>query len=744
MDELAFPLYVRRLALELALTGWVLNDGAGVVADVQGSGDAVEAFCGRVRLEAPAGARIERVGWAPLDPRPVAGFTVAGLDDAPDPAGDGGTARTARRRPPTPRGRSLLDLRWPTSRPATPASPSSPPRPTAGSGTRSCRARRAARGSRWRPACRSTGPARSMARFDRCDACRRDDEDPSGRRFRSATTACHACGPAPELLEAVPGPAGGQHALDAVRSAAVAPRGRARPRPRDPRRRGIVAVKGVGGYHLACDRHQRRGGAAAARPQAGRRPAVRRPRPDLATAREVADVDELEAGLLTSGRRPVVPCAGPGGRRSRWPPRWRRATAGWGAPPPSAVQCCSRPAGDRSGPAGAGADQRQPAPASRSSRDDEEALRRLSGVADAGLRHDREIHVALRRLCPRGRRRRASPLRRSRGRRRCRSSCRCRGGDRRRGRGPRGRLLHLRRAGSAAVGARRRHGRHRDPARLRRGSIDLQSLVDVDPRRLVVDTHPLLPQRPGRRGRRRRAGHDPARVQHHHAHIASCSRRTDTRAPAACCGVALDGGGHGDDGAVGAARCCCLTTPGMSGSRTGHVPLAGGTPPSAGPTGWRSAHLHAAGVPRRRPAVRRRSRPSGSGRCWPHQPQTGLACVPTSSMGRRSTPSRRSPASVTSAWRTRRRRRGAAGAGGGRARRGSEGAYPLRSSRRPAAARCSGTAGRWCGRSRTSRPRRGARRGGRRPVPPRGGGRGGPGSPCTPGACARCDGRPER
>ena len=79
----------------------------------------------------------------------------------------------------------------------------------------------------------------SMASFTMCPACREEYEDPRNRRFHAEPTACPACGPRLALLDA-----GGRvlGVADALQGAVAALRGGQ-----------IVAVKGLGGYHLACD-----------------------------------------------------------------------------------------------------------------------------------------------------------------------------------------------------------------------------------------------------------------------------------------------------------------------------------------------------------------------------------------------------------------------------------------------------------------------------------------------------------
>jgi hydrogenase maturation protein HypF len=132
----------------------------------------------------------------------------------------------------------------------------------------------------------------TMSGFAMCPDCRREYEAPGDRRLHAETISCPRCGPAPALR----GPDGRLvSTADPIETAAAV-----------LRRGGIVAVKGVGGYHLAC---------AATQPAAVeelRRRKQRESKPlavmvkDLAAARTLCHVSPDEAQLLTSTARPIV------------------------------------------------------------------------------------------------------------------------------------------------------------------------------------------------------------------------------------------------------------------------------------------------------------------------------------------------------------------------------------------------------------------------------------------------------
>ena len=132
----------------------------------------------------------------------------------------------------------------------------------------------------------------TMREFDLCEECAREYSDPSDRRFHAQTVACAACGPTVALYDKHGARMGGS---DPIRSAGKLLEGGA-----------IIAVKGIGGYHIAISTLRSDAIARA------RRFKYRRQKPfaimarDLEAIRTFALVGEVEESLLTSYSRPIV------------------------------------------------------------------------------------------------------------------------------------------------------------------------------------------------------------------------------------------------------------------------------------------------------------------------------------------------------------------------------------------------------------------------------------------------------
>ncbi|MBU1672403.1 MAG: carbamoyltransferase HypF [Actinobacteria bacterium] len=134
-------------------------------------------------------------------------------------------------------------------------------------------------------------PNTSMAKFTMCPDCAREYDDPSDRRFHAQPNACPACGPAVRLADRAGNTPGGD---PVTRAAALLREGK------------IVAVKGLGGFQLACDAT----GDDAVAALRERKQRYSRPfavmTATLEDAWRLCEIDEREADLLSGARRPIV------------------------------------------------------------------------------------------------------------------------------------------------------------------------------------------------------------------------------------------------------------------------------------------------------------------------------------------------------------------------------------------------------------------------------------------------------
>jgi len=257
VQGVGFRPYVYRLAGECGLGGYVLNDAQGVLLEIEGSADAVQSFLARLTPEAPPLAVLERVLAEELVPGGERVFTIresagGGIPDAPVTP-DTATCADCLRELFDPADRRY---RYPFIN-------------CTNCGPRFTIVR----------AVPYDRPLTTMASFTMCPACRAEYEDPSDRRFHAQPNACPACGPSLPLLDA---------AVAAIRDGA------------------IVAVKGIGGYHLACRADDER----AVSTLRTRKHREDKPfalmAPSLTVAESLIALDQTGRELITSPGRPIV------------------------------------------------------------------------------------------------------------------------------------------------------------------------------------------------------------------------------------------------------------------------------------------------------------------------------------------------------------------------------------------------------------------------------------------------------
>ena len=619
VQGVGFRPFVYVLARDLALTGEVRNDTTGVLVEVEGPADEVTRFGTRLVRDAPPLAVIEQVESVDVRALGGTGFRIADSSRA-----DGG--RTLASPDVATCQDCLRELADPADR-------------------------------RYRHpfiTCTNCGPrftiicdlpydrpATTMAAFDMCPECAKEYADPADRRFHAQPIACPNCGPRLELVTASGSHTGHDDAVWDVPSASGVPSvddvvtGEVALR----HARGllasgaILAVKGLGGYHLACDAGNEHAVSTLRRRKArGDKPfAVMVP--DIAAARGLAVVSDCEAALLSGSRRPIVllarlrddsvaPSVAPGnpdlGLLLPYTPLHTLLFGLPGdVPGPGALVMTS---GNVSG---------EPIVT-----DDDDALRRLAPLADAWLRHDRPIRVPCDDSVTRVVDGEELPIRRSRGYAPLPVALPVEvepalavGAD----------LKNVCGVGAGRYGWLSQHIGDMDDLRTLEAfdatERHLRMLTGVAPRRLAADLHPTY--RSSGWAARNQGNRALSRVQHHHAHIASVMAEHGLDGSRPVIGIAFDGTGYGTDGAAWGGEVLLADYGGFERfAHLGYVPLPGGDLTVRRPYRMALAHLFAAGVPWTADLPCVAACPELERSALEHQLSTGLGCVPTSSMGR--------------------------------------------------------------------------------------------------------------
>jgi hydrogenase maturation protein HypF len=611
VQGVGFRPFVYRLAVRAGLAGFVRNDGSGVTIEIEGAGGAVAEFQRALQAEAPGAARVEAIDAQLLEATGESAFailtsaasvpaTMIGPDTAPCP-------------------QCLEELFAPQSR-------------------------------RWRHAfinCTQCGPRftlsralpydraqTSMAAFAMCEHCAAEYADPRDRRFHAEPNACPQCGPRLSLLDAQ-GTVRHEDPLAGVL--------------RRLREGAIVAIKGLGGFHLACDA---RNAAAVARLRARKQ----RPRQPFALmVAGCASIDEhaqrsVEADIeLRRPARPIVLLdRRPDSERSLAGAAPALNQLGFMLPSSPLHYLLFHEAAGR--PAGCDwLEQPQALVLVMTSanphgeplvRDDAEALSRLAGIADAWLLHDRAVLQ------------------------RCDDSLlqMVDGGSQwlRRARGFTPQAVKLPRSTPPLLAL---GGLYNSTVCVTRGDEawlsphigDLDSaascrahdeavahlldLLAVTPAAIVHDAHPDFHSTHTAQALAARLGVPALAVQHHHAHLAAVLAEhgvdPPTTGPAAtgpALGLALDGVGLGEDGGIWGGE--LLRVAGARCTRLGHllpVGLPGGDRAAREPWRMAASLLHALG---RDEDIVERYGDEPAAPTLVQMLRSGLNTPPTSSLGR--------------------------------------------------------------------------------------------------------------
>lgn len=512
VQGVGFRPFAFALATRLGLAGHVGNDDAGVFLEIEGGERQVEAMILALRAEAPPLARVETVQVDAIAITGEAEFRILASTPqrgdvtpvAPDVA---------------PCADCLREMQDPNDR-------------------------------RYRYPfinCTNCGPRytivrdvpydraqTTMARFRMCDACQREYDDPRNRRFHAQPNACPRCGP--RLAWQVSDSAGvvsaeGEHALRCA--LAMLADG------------GIVAVKGVGGFHLACDATRADSVALLRARKKRSAKAFALLAPDLEVVRRFAVVSPDEARLLQGQERPIVLL-----ERSA---HAEISIAAEVAPGQSTLGVMLPPSPLHHllaayGPLVLTSGNLSEEPIARAN---DEALERLAPLADGFLLHDRDIHVVCDDSVVRVHEHRELPLRRSRGY------------------APYPVRLPVEAPSVLAVGGelkgtacltRDRYafltphigdvGNLETLSALQRACDHLERLFRVAPTRIACDMHPAyLSTQWGRRLATER-GIPVIDVQHHHAHLAALMAEHGLGSRDAILAFTFDGTGYGGDGSI--------------------------------------------------------------------------------------------------------------------------------------------------------------------------------------------------
>ncbi|HTY55653.1 MAG TPA: carbamoyltransferase HypF [Candidatus Binataceae bacterium] len=548
VQGIGFRPFVWSLATRHHLGGFVANDSRGVIIEVEGDHTNIARFMEALVLEVPPLAVIENVASSAIAPTGGAEFAIVESQNhgerqvlvSPDIA----TCEDCLREIFDPADRRY---RYPFTN------------------------------------CTNCGPrltiirdvpydraATTMSGFAMCRDCAREYRDPRNRRFHAQPVCCPACGPRLRLI----GRDGAVQPGDPISAAAEL-----------LRTARIIAIKGLGGYHLAALAHNE---AAVARLRS-RKNREEKPFavmvPDLAAARVLTELDPLEEQSLASSRKPIVllPRRVEGALARSVAPRNRFVGLMLPYTPLHHLLCEALRA-----PFVLTSGNLSDEPIAY---DDSDAVRRLSAVADFFLTHDRPIHTRTDDSVVRVMRGRETPIRRSRGY----------------APQPIGLRWRVERpilgCGAELKNtfclAKNRHAfmshhigdleNFQTLRAFRDGIEHYRRLFEIEPHVVAFDLHP---EYLSTKYALELDGVELVGVQHHHAHVAACLADNGEEGPAI--GVAFDGLGYGLDGTLWGGEFMIADLTAFE--RAGYfapVPMPGGTAAIKHPWRMAAAYLDA-------------------------------------------------------------------------------------------------------------------------------------------------------
>jgi len=532
VQGVGFRPFIYRLASELKLAGWVNNSPQGVTVEVEGERRKLEAFLCRIDSDRPPRSFVQSLESSYLD---AAGYRTFEIRESESNGTKAAIVMPDIATCPD----CLNEILDPTDRrylyPFT--------------------------------NCTNCGPRFSiilslpydrpnttMKSFTMCSRCRSEYDDPLDRRFHAQPNACPECGPQLELWDQ--NGAATAHGTSALTATA------------DAIRNGkIVAVKGLGGFHLMADARNSHAVSALRKRKHREEKPLALMVPTLDAVKAMCEVSELEARALTSPERPIVILKMKGLHDAVSPL----------IAPDNPYLGCMLPytplhhllMRELTFPVVATSGNLSDEPICI---DEHEALSRLRGIADHFLVHDRRIERHVDDSIVRVMAGRETVLRRSRGFAPLPVPLRTTVGP----------ILavgsHLKNTVAVASGNQTFISQHigdlETPqafAAFKNVVNSLENLYEISPAAVLCDRHPdYLSTRYAVA-----SGIKNVPIQHHYAHVLSCMAENFIDAPAL--GVAWDGTGYGDDGTIWGGEFLTIDDRGFT--RTAHFrtfPLPGG------------------------------------------------------------------------------------------------------------------------------------------------------------------------